>query len=135
MVSLQQAPKVLGIGVLMGGLMALMAFVDQWPVAAALTFVLGLVGGFFVVPMNALLQHRGAALMSAGRSISVQNTNENANVLAMVGVYSALLYAGVAVEQLAWMLGTLVALGMGLVQWRYWSMQSRLRTGPGFGEL
>lgn len=134
-VSLQQAPKVLGIGVLMGVLMALMAFVEQWPVAAALTFVLGLVGGFFVVPMNALLQHRGAALMSAGRSISVQNTNENANVLVMVGVYSALLYAGVEVEQLAWMLGALVALGMGLVQWRYWSMQSRRRTGPGLGEL
>jgi hypothetical protein len=137
LISLQQAPKVLGIGILMGVLMALMAFVEQWPVAAALTFVLGLVGGFFVVPMNALLQHRGAALMSAGRSISVQNTNENANVLAMVGIYSALLYAGVEVEQLAWMLGALVALGMGLVQWRYWALKSsqRIVAGQGLGQL
>ena len=134
-VALEQAPKVLGIGIVMGLLMPLMALVEQWTVAAGLTLLLGLVGGFFVVPMNALLQHRGAALMSAGRSISVQNTNENASVLAMMGVYSALLYAGVAVDQLAWMLGALVALGMGLVQWRYWSMQSRQRMGPGLGQF
>jgi len=83
------------------------------------------VGGFFVVPMNALLQHRGAALLSAGRSISVQNTNENASVLVMVGLYSALIYAEVPVDYLAAMLGALVALGMGLVQWRYLSLKSR----------
>jgi hypothetical protein len=116
---------VLGLGVLLGLLMPLMALVIDWQVAALLTFVLGLVGGFFVVPMNALLQHRGAALLSAGRSISVQNTNENASVLVMVGLYSALIYVDVPVDYLAAMLGALVALGMGLVQWRYRSLKLR----------
>ena len=122
LITLAHAPKVLGLGVLLGLLMPLMALVTEWQVAALLTFVLGLVGGFFVVPMNALLQHRGAALLSAGRSISVQNANENASVLVMVGLYSALIYAEVPVDHLAAMLGALVALGMGLVQWRYWSL-------------
>jgi len=124
-IALEHTPKVLGLGVLLGLLMPLMALVTDWQVAALLTFVLGLVGGFFVVPMNALLQHRGAALLSAGRSISVQNTNENASVLVMVGLYSALIYVDVPVDYLAAMLGALVALGMGLVQWRYRSLKLR----------
>jgi MFS family permease len=124
-IALEHTPKVLGLGVLLGLLMPLMALVIDWQVAALLTFVLGLVGGFFVVPMNALLQHRGAALLSAGRSISVQNTNENASVLVMVGLYSALIYVDVPVDYLAAMLGALVALGMGLVQWRYRSLKLR----------
>ena len=137
MVALEHTPKVLGVGILLGLLLPLMSLVHAWQVAAVLTFVLGLVGGFFVVPMNALLQHRGATLLSAGRSISVQNTNENASVLAMMGVYSALLYAQVDVDQLVWMLGALVALGMGLVQWRYWTLKSsqRVVAGQGLGQL
>ena len=125
LITLERTPKVLGLGVVLGLVMPLMALVTEWQVAALLTFVLGWVGGFFVVPMNALLQHRGAALLSAGRSISVQNTNENASVLVMVGLYSALIYAEVPVDYLAAMLGALVALGMGLVQWRYLSLKSR----------
>jgi MFS family permease len=132
-IALEHTPKVLGLGVVLGLLMPLMALVTQWQVAAFLTFVLGLVGGFFVVPMNALLQHRGAALLSAGRSISIQNANENASVLAMVGFYSALLYAEVPVDYLAAMLGALVALGMGLVQWRYWSLKLHRRIGVDVG--
>lgn len=136
-VALEHTPKVLGVGILLGLLLPLMSLVHAWQVAAVLTFVLGLVGGFFVVPMNALLQHRGATLLSAGRSISVQNTNENASVLAMMGLYSALLYAQVDVDQLVWMLGALVALGMGLVQWRYWALKSsqRVVAGQGLGQL
>jgi len=132
-VALEHTPKVLGVGILLGLLLPLMSLVHAWQVAAVLTFVLGLVGGFFVVPMNALLQHRGATLLSAGRSISVQNTNENASVLVMMGLYSALLYAQVDVDQLVWMLGALVALGMGLVQWRYWALKSSQRVVAGQG--
>ena len=53
--------------------------------------LIGALAGFFVVPMNALLQHRGHVLMSAGHSIAVQNFNENLNILVMLGVYSLLL--------------------------------------------
>ena len=120
-VTLQQAPKVLMVGMLLGALLPWMAWVQSIEVALALTFVLGLVGGFFVVPMNAMLQHRGAQLLTAGRSISVQNVNENANILVMMGIYSALLYGGIGVVYLCWLLGGLVFLGMATVQWRYWT--------------
>ena len=130
-VRLEQAPRVLAVGILLGVLMPLMVGIESWQAAVVLTALLGVVGGFFVVPMNALLQHRGVTLLSAGRSISVQNTNENASILSMMGAYSALLYAHVPVDQLAWGLGLLVAIGMALVQWRYWAMRSagRFRLG------
>ncbi len=51
--------------------------------------LIGALAGFFVVPMNALLQHRGHVLMSAGHSIAVQNFNENLNILLMLGALRA----------------------------------------------
>jgi MFS family permease len=128
-ITLEQTPKVLGVGILLGLLMPVMSFIHDWQAAVVLTAVLGAVGGYFVVPMNALLQHRGVRLLSAGRSISVQNTNENASVLAMMGLYSGLLYAQLEVGQLAWLLGLLVATGMAFVQWRYWSLRASGRLG------
>ena len=52
--------------------------------------LIGACAGFFVVPMNALLQHRGHVLMGAGHSIAVQNFNENIGILVMVGLYAYL---------------------------------------------
>ena len=52
--------------------------------------LIGALAGFFVVPMNALLQHRGHMLMAAGHSIAVQNFNENLSILVMLGVYALL---------------------------------------------
>ena len=57
-------------------------------VAVPLMILLGALAGFFVVPMNALLQHRGHILMGAGHSIAVQNFNENLSILAMLGFYA-----------------------------------------------
>jgi hypothetical protein len=130
-ITLAQTPRVLGLGIVLGLLMPLMSVVHDWQAAVVLTAVLGAVGGYFVVPMNALLQHRGVTLLSAGRSISVQNTNENASVLAMVGLYSGLLYAQVEVNQLACLLGLLVASGMAIVQWRFWALRARGRLHDG----
>jgi len=118
-VSLQKAPQVLVMGILLGLLLPLMSVVEHTATAVLLTCLLGLVGGFFVVPMNALLQHRGAQLLTAGRSISVQNVNENANILLMLGIYSGLLYGGFSVNDLSWLLGGAVVLGMLTVYWRY----------------
>ena len=130
-ITLAKTPKVLGLGIVLGLLMPLMSLIHGWHAAVVLTSLLGAIGGYFVVPMNALLQHRGVQLLSAGRSISVQNTNENASVLAMVGLYSALLYAQVPVNQLACLLGLLVAAGMALVQWRYWALRASGRLHDG----
>lgn len=118
-VQLTQWSKVLNVGMLLGCLLPLMAVVDDVPWAIGLSLTLGATGGYFVVPMNAMLQHRGVQLLSAGRSISVQNTNENASILVMMGIYSSLVYASLDVNTLACLLGALVVMGMGLVRWRF----------------
>ena len=63
--------------------------------------VIGAMGGFFVVPMNALLQHRGHLLMGAGHSIAVQNFNENISILIMNGAYAAMDRAGMTSTRLS----------------------------------
>jgi hypothetical protein len=79
---LEQATKVMPMGIGMGLLVIGMNFIDNVWVAAPFLVLLGGLGGFLVVPMNALLQHRGHNLMGAGRSIAVQNFNEQACIVA-----------------------------------------------------
>ena len=122
-VALHQATRVLGLGLAMGALLPIMLWVTQWQTAVLLTAVLGMVGGFFVVPMNALLQHRGVVLLSAGRSIAIQNVNENASILAMMAAYSGLLYFHAKVEELILALAFLMIAAMARVVWRYQSMK------------
>ncbi|MFX7329502.1 hypothetical protein ABTI69_22175, partial [Acinetobacter baumannii] len=74
-----------------------MVLVSNLWLAVPLLVLIGACAGFFVVPMNALLQHRGHMLMGAGNSIAVQNFNENLSILIMTGLYAALLAAGLSV--------------------------------------
>jgi LPLT family lysophospholipid transporter-like MFS transporter len=85
---LDQAPSVMPMGIAMGILVILLNFIDNVWVAAPFLILLGGLGGFLVVPMNALLQHRGHNLMGAGRSIAVQNFNEQACILVLGGLYA-----------------------------------------------
>jgi len=85
---LDQATRVIPLGIAMGLLVILMNFISNVWVAAPFLILLGGLGGFLVVPMNALLQHRGHNLMGAGRSIAVQNFNEQACILALGAGYS-----------------------------------------------
>jgi MFS family permease len=85
---LDQAPLVMPLGIAMGVLVIGMNFISNVWVAAPFLILLGGLGGFLVVPMNALLQHRGHNLMGAGRSIAVQNFNEQACILALGAGYS-----------------------------------------------
>jgi hypothetical protein len=94
------------------------AWVPSWPVALPLLAGVGALGGALVVPLNALLQHRGHALLTAGRSIAVQNFNENGSVLLMLGVYAGLLALGVDIRAIMAGLGALVATAVGWLAWR-----------------
>ena len=94
-VSLRRSVDVLPIGIAMGVVVISMIFVTSLPVAAFLMIAIGACAGFFVVPMNALLQHRGHVLMGAGHSIAVQNFNENIGILVMVGLYALMVSAGI----------------------------------------
>jgi MFS family permease len=85
---LDQATTVMPMGIGMGLLVILLNFIDNVWVAAPFLILLGGLGGFLVVPMNALLQHRGHNLMGAGRSIAVQNFNEQACILLLGAFYS-----------------------------------------------
>lgn len=87
-VPLHKAFSVLWAGIAMGTLVILMLWVNQIALAALLMLVIGALSGFFVVPLNAMLQHRGHLLMGAGHSIAVQNFNENLGILLMVGFHA-----------------------------------------------
>ena len=85
---LEHATQVMPLGIAMGLLVIGMNFITNVWVAAPFLILLGGLGGFLVVPMNALLQHRGHNLMGAGRSIAVQNFNEQACILSLGAGYS-----------------------------------------------
>jgi MFS transporter, LPLT family, lysophospholipid transporter len=85
---LEHAPLVMPLGIAMGVLVILLNFISNVWLAAPFLVLLGGLGGFLVVPMNALLQHRGHNLMGAGRSIAVQNFNEQACILGLGAFYS-----------------------------------------------
>jgi MFS family permease len=124
-VSLRQSVNVLPVGVAMGLVVITMIFVTTLPVAATLMVVIGACAGFFVVPMNALLQHRGHVLMGAGHSIAVQNFNENIGILVMVGLYAYLRYTGASVNRAIVIFGLFMSGAMLLVLWRYMYNQSK----------
>ncbi len=85
---LEHAPRLMPLGISMGLLMVALNFINNVWVAAPFLIFLGAIGGFLVVPMNALLQHRGHNLMGAGRSIAVQNFNEQACILSLGALYT-----------------------------------------------
>ena len=85
---LEDGPRVITLGIGMGLLIIMLIFITNVWVAAPFLILLGALGGFLVVPMNALLQHRGHNLMGAGRSIAVQNFNEQACILVLGALYS-----------------------------------------------
>ena len=116
-VSLQRSVRVLPVGILMGLAVIGMVFIKNVEGAVVLLIAIGAMGGFFVVPMNALLQHRGHLLMGAGHSIAVQNFNENLSILLMLGIYSLMIRAQFHIQTIAVVFGVLVASIM-YVLWR-----------------
>jgi MFS family permease len=87
-IRLEHSVRVLRVGVAMGVAVWLMIPITNSILAVIMLIIMGAMGGYFVVPMNALLQHRGHLLMGAGRSIAVQNFNENLSIFAMLGLYA-----------------------------------------------
>jgi LPLT family lysophospholipid transporter-like MFS transporter len=124
-VSLRGSLSVLRVGIAMGVLVPLMTLISSLNWAYPLLILVGGLAGFFVVPMNALLQHRGHLLMSAGHSIAVQNFNENLSVLLMLGLYSLLIQANLSVNIVIWLFGLFIAAAMTLVLKRHQMNQAK----------
>ncbi|MBA4110402.1 MAG: lysophospholipid transporter LplT [Leptothrix sp. (in: Bacteria)] len=109
---LDQATRVIPLGVAMGVLVLGMNMIRDVSVAIPFLIILGGLGGFLVVPMNALLQHRGHNLMGSGRSIAVQNFNEQAAILVMGAMYSGLTKSGLSAYGAITAFGLVVAASM-----------------------
>ncbi|MCX7147008.1 MAG: lysophospholipid transporter LplT [Sulfuritalea sp.] len=126
MITLRKSVRVIPLGIAMGvGVIAMIGVRDMW-LAAPLLILVGIFSGFFVVPMNALLQHRGHILMGAGHSIAVQNFNENLSILIMTTTYSVLLKAQLSIYWIIVMFGLFVAGTMWLVK-RQHEVNQRVR--------
>jgi len=109
---LDQATRVIPLGVAMGLLVLGMNMIRDIHVAVPFLIILGGLGGFLVVPMNALLQHRGHNLMGSGRSIAVQTFNEQAAILALGLMYSGLTKSGLSAYGAITAFGLAVAAAM-----------------------
>ena len=151
-IPLKRSLAVLPMGICMGVLVIVMSYFTQdmvpaggihlfgwelrWAVliTAVGLILVGICAGFFVVPMNALLQHRGHVLMSAGRSIAVQNFNENLSILVMLGVYALLIKADISVPGTMLIFGIFVMSSMALVIWKHKHNQRQFDSTQLIGE-
>ncbi|MBK7237616.1 MAG: lysophospholipid transporter LplT [Sterolibacteriaceae bacterium] len=114
MISLRRSVRVIPLGIAMGLVVIGMNLVREVWIAVPLLILIGALAGFFVVPMNALLQHRGHILMGAGHSIAVQNFNENLSILVMTGLYAILVWANLSIYTVITCFGLFVA---GMMFW------------------
>ncbi|MFM0044914.1 lysophospholipid transporter LplT [Paraburkholderia sediminicola] len=153
-VPLKKSLTVLPVGIMMGIAVMLMAFYTRslfpthWGlyfgrvhvpgyliVAYIFLMIVGGLSGFFVVPMNALLQHRGHVLLSAGHSIAVQNFNENLSVLVMLCLYAVLVWLDVPVTAVIVLFGTFVCVMMWFVMRRHHANQRAFDSVALIGEV
>ncbi len=109
---LHAARQALPWGIVLAVLLPVIVTVSEVGWAIPLLLTVGVAGGLLLVPMNALLQHRGMQVLSSGRSIAVQGFNENLSVLVMLATYSALLAFGVSLTWIMLLLATLLTAGV-----------------------
>jgi MFS transporter, LPLT family, lysophospholipid transporter len=111
-VKLKDSVKVLPAGVLMGGFVMSMILIHDWYIAGLIFLLIGALSGFFIVPLNALLQHRGHLLIGAGHSIAVQNFNENIGILLLSGTYTLMVREEFSINTIIILLGLFVSVTM-----------------------
>ena len=112
LIKLEHSIKVLPAGIIMGLLVMAMVLVYDWHVASVLLLLIGALSGFFVVPLNALLQHRGHLLIGAGHSIAVQNFNENLGILLLIGLYTLMVKVEMPINYIVIAFGLFISISM-----------------------
>lgn len=125
-ITLRKSVRVIPLGIAMGLIVLVMNFVNQIWLAVPLLILIGGLSGFFVVPMNALLQHRGHILMGAGHSIAVQNFNENLSILIMTGLYYLMVKMNLSIHWVLTLFGLFVSGLMYMIRQRHLLNQSIL---------
>lgn len=122
-IPLKKSLSVIPLGIAMGVIVMCMTLVNSVALAYPLLILIGVLSGFFVVPMNALLQHRGHVLMSAGHSIAVQNFNENLSILTMLAMYAIMISLNLDLNVIIILFGGFVAGVMYLIMRKHASNQ------------
>ena len=118
-VEMKDAVKILSTGILMGFLVCAMVFVSTWYYAAILLLFIGIFSGFLIVPMNALLQHRGHRLVGSGHSIAVQNFSENLGILLLSGTYTFMVKHDIHINAIVFIFGLFVLFAMIIARIHY----------------
>lgn len=122
-ITLRKSVRVIPLGIAMGLIVLMMNFVHHLWLAVPLLIIIGGLSGFFVVPMNALLQHRGHILMGAGHSIAVQNFNENISILIMTGLYYLMIKIDLSIYWVVTLFGLFVSTLMYIIRQRHLANQ------------
>jgi LPLT family lysophospholipid transporter-like MFS transporter len=104
--------KILPAGIIMGILVCSMVFIKTWQTAAIVLLLVGILSGLLIVPLNALLQHRGQKLIGAGHSIAVQNFSENLGILFLSGAYTMMVKFNIPINAIMFIFGFFVLLAM-----------------------
>ena len=117
LIRLETVARCMPAGILLGVVVIIFALQHALLPAYALLFLLGVCGGFFVVPLNALLQERGKRSVGAGNAIAVQNLGENSAMLIMLGLYSLAVMVGIPVVGVGIGFGALFALAIAALWW------------------
>ena len=125
MITLHGVNRALPAGIAIGVLIMMFAHVTSMPSAVVMLILIGACGGFYVVPLNALLQERGHETVGAGHAIAVQNFFENLSMLLMVGFYVLLTKSGISVVSAATGFGALVLFSITLLAG--WRVRSRVK--------
>jgi MFS transporter, LPLT family, lysophospholipid transporter len=133
-VPLKKSLSVMPLGIAMGIVVMLMTTVHNVWIAYPLLVIIGALSGYFVVPMNALLQHRGHVLMSAGHSIAVQNFNENMSVLTMLVLYALMVRLDLSVNLVIMLFGLFVSGVMYLIMRKHAANQRKFDSLALIGE-
>ena len=111
-IKMKDSTKILPVGIVMGTLVCSMFFITTWQSAAIVLTLVGILSGLLIVPLNALLQHRGHILVGAGHSIAVQNFNENLGILILSGTYTLMVKSNIPINGIMFIFGFFVLLSM-----------------------
>jgi MFS transporter, LPLT family, lysophospholipid transporter len=111
-ITLARADRALPAGVLLGLAVCVVAVTTNIAAAFTVMALIGACGGFFVVPLNALLQERGKQTVGSGNAIAVQNLVENSSMLVMIGLYTLAIRAGAPVVAIAGLFGIALAVAI-----------------------
>lgn len=116
-VTLQTVNRALYAGLLIGVLIMLFSLAQSIPAAVIMLILIGVCGGFYVVPLNALIQERGHETVGSGHAIAIQNFFENCCMISVVGLYALMAKSGLGVISMVVMFGGLIVIAVGTLSW------------------